>query len=281
MRTIGKLIWHPFLRFLTDGGNQYAGNIAFLTFLALFPFLIFLTTLATFLEGTEAVNRFIAFILEASPPVVSQALEPMINDVVTRRSGSLLTLSILGTLWVSASAIEALRTGLNKAYRVTHPRSFLYQRLQGVALVILAAGTILLSMAILVLLPATMSLLSLSEESQIEIDRILALGRYVAVPLVVIGMGVIFYRFLPKSDYGWLGVLPGSILSFFIWFALVQVFSAYIRNFESFSLIYGSLGGVIALLLFLYFSAAAFLVGAEFNVVLRECLRGEKGTTAT
>ena len=271
LRLVAKdLVWRPFQRFLTDGGNQYAGNIAFLMFLALFPFLIFMTSLAAFLEESAAASRFVDIFLDNLPPVARDFLGPVFEEVVNKRSGSLLTLSIIGALWISTSAVEAMRSGLNKAYRVAQPRSFLYHRIQGICLVVLAAGSIVVISTVLILLPAVDDLVTLNEDALRQVERLKALGRFVAVPFIMVSLGVVVYRYLPNSDYGWRRVLPGSLLSFGLWWALVEAFSLYVRNFDSFSLIYGGLGGVIALLLFLYFSAAAFLIGAELNVVLAD-----------
>ncbi len=276
MEPISIFVFRPIGCFLTDGGSQYAGNVAFFTFLALFPFMIFLTTIAAFFEDTKAAQRFIDYLLETVPPFVAQALEPIIGDVTAQASGSILTLSILGTLWISASAIEALRAGLNRAYRVSRPRSFIFHRLQGMMFVILGSASILLAMTLLILVPAALSYLPLEEVSRNQIEALLPLGRYVAVPTIMIITGVIFYRFLPNADHGWRNVLPGAALSFLIWLFLVELFSAYVRNFDSFSVIYGGLGGIIAILMFLYLTAGAFLLGAEFNVVLEEYFGGTR-----
>lgn len=273
---ISMFVFRPIGRFLTDGGSQYAGNVAFFTFLALFPFMIFLTTLAAFFEDTEAAQRFVDYLLASVPPFVGQALEPIIGDVTAQASGSILTASILGTLWISASAIEALRAGLNRAYRVSRPRSFIFHRLQGMMFVILGSASILLAMTLLILVPVALSYLPLEDVTRDQIEALLPLGRYVAVPAIMISTGVIFYRFLPNADHGWRNVLPGAVLSFLIWLLLVELFSAYVRNFDSFSVIYGGLGGIIAILMFLYLTAGAFLLGAEFNVVLEEHFGGTR-----
>ena len=264
------LVWEPIRRFFTDGGADYAGNVAFLTFLAIFPFLIFLTALAAAFQETEAAANFIEWALSNLPTMAADAIEPIIDDVVAKSSGSLLTLSILAALWVSANAIEALRGGLNRAYGITRPRSYLFHRAQGALIVVLAAVAVLIATVVDILIPAVMSFLPKDISIPSGFSTILALGEYLFVPLLMIGLTIIMYRFLPDSDHGTRSVLPGALLAYGLWLLLAAGFQYYLSNFADYSVIYGSLGGVIVLLLFLYLGAVVFLIGAEFNVVWDE-----------
>ncbi len=271
------LLWLPIRRFFRDGGSQYAGNVAFFTLLSLFPFLIFLSTLAASLENTQAATQFIEYMLETLPPIAAGAVEPIVRELAPQKLGFFLIFSLVVIIWSSANAIEALRAGLNRVYKVSQTRSFIFRRVQGFMFVVIAAVAILIAMNLLVLAPVILSYVPLAEALREQIEPLISIGRYGAAPLILLITNIFLYRFLPNVDHGWQHVVPGAVLSLVIWLVLVQAFSIYVRNFGDYSVIYGSLGGVIVLLLFLYMSAGAFLLGAEFNVVLRERLAQNEG----
>lgn len=271
------LLWLPIRRFFRDGGSQYAGNVAFFTLLSLFPFLIFLSTLAASLENTQAATQFIEYMLETLPPIAAGAVEPIVRELAPQKLGFFLIFSLVVIIWSSANAIEALRAGLNRVYKVSQTRSFIFRRVQGFMFVVIAAVAILIAMNLLVLAPVILSYVPLAEALREQIEPLISIGRYGAAPLILLITNIFLYRFLPNVDHGWRHVVPGAVLSLVIWLVLVQAFSIYVRNFGDYSVIYGSLGGVIVLLLFLYMSAGAFLLGAEFNVVLRERLAQNEG----
>ena len=263
-----SLVLRPIGRFFSNGGMDYAGNVAFLSFLAIFPFLIFLTAFAAAFQETQAAEDFIRWALSNVPKTAAEAIEPIIDDVVSKSSGSLLTLSILGALWISANAIEALRGGLNRVYSISRPRSFFFHRAQGALIVVLAAVAVLIAAIVDIIIPLAVSFLPDNMALPEIAETIIAFGEWLFAPLVMISLTVTMYRFLPDVDHGLRNVLPGALLAYGLWVALANGFQFYLRNFADYSLIYGSLGGVIVLLLFLYLAAAVFLIGAEFNVVL-------------
>ena len=268
MKSGVTLVLRPIGRFFSHGGMDYAGNVAFLSFLAIFPFLIFLTAFAAAFQETQAADNFINWALSNVPNAAADAIEPIIEDVVSKSSGSLLTLSILGALWISANAIEALRGGLNRIYGISRPRSFFFHRAQGALIVVLAAVAVLIAAIVDIVIPLAVSLLPDNMSIPEMAETVIAFGEWLLAPLVMISLTVIMYRFLPDADHGLQNVLPGALLAYGLWVALANGFQFYLRNFADYSLIYGSLGGVIVLLLFLYLAAAVFLIGAEFNVVL-------------
>ena len=122
--------------FRHDKGFIYAGYIAFASLFALFPFLLFLVTLAGFLGQGEAAAASIELALELLPPEVAGVLRPVIDEVRNNASTSLLTLSIGLTLWFSSSGFESLRSAVNLAYDVTQYPHFVWSRLQSMLLTI-------------------------------------------------------------------------------------------------------------------------------------------------
>ena len=121
---------------MVDEGLELSGYIAFAAFLSLFPFLIFLATLAGFLGDRETASEFIQAMFRFMPEDVAETLAPAVREVVGVRERGLLTFSILATLWFASSGVEALRSGLNRAYSVTEERAIWWLRLQSIVFVI-------------------------------------------------------------------------------------------------------------------------------------------------
>ncbi len=110
-----QIVWRAILHLIDDGGMTFAGHIAFMTLFSLFPFLIFLTTLAGELGQSLAARDFIHISLEALPREVSEAIRPAIEQVISTRRTGLMTVSIVASLWAVSSGLEALREALNQA----------------------------------------------------------------------------------------------------------------------------------------------------------------------
>ena len=136
---------------MVDEGLELSGYIAFAAFLSLFPFLIFLASLAGFLGDRETANDFIQAMFHFMPDDVAETLAPAVREVVGVRERGLLTFSILATLWFASSGVEALRSGLNRAYSVTEERAIWWLRLQSIAFVV-ASSIIIFFLSLVVIL---------------------------------------------------------------------------------------------------------------------------------
>ena len=261
-------LWLAALNFVADEGPQRAGHIAFSTLLALFPFLIFLTALAGYLGQGEAAADFIAFALEVMPVEVALTVKPVVVEITESTRGGLLTISLVGALWFASSGVEALRVALNQAYGVRRRRPFWLRRLQGLAFVILASGGIILAVMGVVAGPAIWAL----AESVLYIPEPLYWlwtgARYGVGALGLFVVLCCLYHWLPNRPQSWRVVVPGALVALVLWLAAATLFSLYLGHLANYSVIYGSLGGVIVALVFFYVSAAVFIFGAEVNAVL-------------
>jgi YihY family inner membrane protein len=148
-----RIVWQAIWHLINDGGMTYAGHIAFMTLFSLFPFLIFLTTLAAEIGQTEAAQDFVELVLSLLPSEVSATIEPAIVEVISTRRTGLMTISILTSLWATSSGVEALREALNKAYGVEEMRAIWLLRLQSLAFTIIFSVAIILVMLVLVIGP--------------------------------------------------------------------------------------------------------------------------------
>ena len=267
---LSKLTWEAGYRLvMEDEGLELSGYIAFTTFIALFPFLIFLAALAGFLGDEEAAAGFIRAMFEFMPDDVAETLAPAIREVIETRRGGLLTVGIVSTLWVSSSGVEALRTGLNRAYGVREERPIWWLRLQSLVFVVVGALIILFLSLVVILGPIVWRVLGPGIEHVFEYWLFWTAIRYVAAAVLLWGALMLLHRWLPNTKQAYRRVLPGACVTVVLWLLAASLFSWYLGNVADYTLIYGSLGGVTITLVFFYLTAMIFIFGAELNAAWR------------
>ncbi len=271
-RLTRRILWQAYYNFDKDNGWMMAGHIAYMGLFALFPFLIFLVALAGFLGQGEAADNSVALGLELLPDDVASALRPAIDEVRRAPHAGLMTIGVLATLWASSSGLEALRHALNLAYAVADQPSFWRTRLESLFLTILAAVVVIVVMILLVVIPLVVDTIQIVFHKQAGTEPeagFLAGSRDALGFLLLLGLLMLLYRVLPNVRLRASEVIPGALLAWLLWIVAVWGYTIYLRNVPSFSVTYGSLGGIVVTLFFFYISAMLFVFGAEFNSVLR------------
>lgn len=271
-KALGRLaspVWRGLLHMLDDGGTLLAGHIAFASLFALFPFLIFLTALAGEFGQSAAAKDFIELGLGAMPDQVRAAIEPPVREVLKGGRQGLMTISIIASLWAVSSAFEAARYALNLAYEVTQTRAIWWQRLQSLLMVLVFAVMIILAMVFVVAAPIAWTVAEFLDLTSIDWRPLYGVVRFGLSVILMLGFVVPLYRWLPNHKISTIEVLPGAILAVIIWIASAGLYSWYLINLGRFTVTYGSLGGVVATLLFFYISALIFIFGAEVNAAAR------------
>lgn len=270
-RLARRTLWQAYYHFNKDNGWMIAGHIAYMGLFALFPFLIFLVALAGFLGQGAAADNSVQLGLELLPQDVSQALQPAIDEVRRAPHAGLMTFGILVTLWASSSGLEALRHALNLAYDVADPPAFWKTRLESLLLTVTAAIVVIVVMILLVVIPLVLQAIQVlvhpgapTPDGSWFSSLRETLGFLLLLALL---MGL--YRVLPNIRLRATEVIPGAIVAWLLWLAAVWGYSIYLRTVPSFSITYGSLGGVAVTLFFFYISAILFIFGAEVNSVVR------------
>lgn len=265
-----RLSWRATMRTINHDGLEMAGHMSFTAFTSLFPFLIFLAALAGYLGSSEAAAQITDLMFRFTPDDVASTLAPAVNEVMSNRSGSLVTFSIVVTLWVASNGIETLRLALTRAYEITEWRSLWLRRVQSIVFVVVGAGFVfVISFGILVgpiVWQILEQILGLGGQAWLA----WLIGRYAfAGSLLFIGL-VALHHWLPHHQWSFAAVLPGIFLTLLLWLISATGFSFYLGNIADYTVMYGSLGGVVITLFFFYITAVLFIWGAEFNAVLRE-----------
>lgn len=255
-------------------GIEHAGYLAFLNMLALFPFLVLVAALAGFLGAGESGTQFIAELFKHLPAHIVAAIEPRIVEITSGPPQGLLTVSILGAIWTASSAVEGYRTVLNRAYHVGTPPAYLWRRLMSILQLLVFSFITLIGLLLIVTVPVLWGKLT----ALVSIPGTLALPAlwsdylYGFSILLLFAVVANLYYILPNIKQSMLSVVPGAALTTIGWIGAARLISYYLSSFQQVNVIYGSLGGVIAALLFFYLMNVVFIYGAEFNYLLKKAL---------
>ncbi len=279
IRYIYRVVMDAFYTFLADDGWAIASHIALSTLMALFPFLIVLTSLAGFFFGSkELADQAASLYLQTWPRQVADALSGEIHDVLTTTRGDILTIGALLAVYFASNGVEALRVALNRAYAVAEPRRWYWLRLESIGYTLVAAFTSLAMAFLIVLGPliieAVRRHLPLEVESN---EQLLNLSRYGITISALIAALFILHAWLPAGRRSFLQILPGIVFTMVASLVSGIVFGQYLARFaNNYVTMYAGLASVIIALVFLYFIAAIFVFGGELNAAIIKSQRAHR-----
>jgi membrane protein len=262
------LIWKALDGMSCRNGFEIAGYIAFTVMLSLFPFLIFLVSVAGFFGDTRSGQDFLNTMSLFAPPAVMTTLAPAIQEVVLNRSGGLLTIGLALSLYSASSAVAALRLALDLAYGVEEKRSYLLRKIQDFAIVLVGSVIIISSSVAIIAGPWIWNLIATLTFIDPADQSLWHLARY-GFTLVLLAAAVMaLHRVLPNSRLTMRQILPGALTTTISWIVAASVLTLYFGKFANYGATYGSLGGVVITLMFFYVSAIIFIFGGELNATL-------------
>lgn len=272
IKKTGQSFYRAAVSTLAHDGIEYAGYLSFLGLLTIFPFLVFMVSLAGFLGQSEAGQTFVALTFTYLPPDFISAIKPRVIEIVSGPPQSLFTIAVVAALWTTSSGVEAIRMILNRAYQVNTPPAYIWRRLLSIGQTLIFTMAIFISMFVLVLLPIIWN----------EVERFLGMERYLnpvwnllryAGSIVIIALTVaLSYYVLPNIKQRFTSVLPGAIFVVVGWVVAGIGFSVYLQRFAQMDLVYGGLEGVIVALLFFYIMMVVYIYGAELNYQMEKAL---------
>jgi membrane protein len=259
-----------FYTFLADDGWAIASHIALSTLMALFPFLIVLTSLAGFFGSKELADQAAGLMLQVWPRQVADSLSGEIHDVLTTTRGDALTIGALLAVYFASNGVEALRVALNRAYAVAEPRRWYWLRLESIGYTLVAAVTALAMAFLIVLGPLIIEAVRRHIPLVVQTnEQFLNVSRYgVTITALIVAL-FILHAWLPAGRRSFLQILPGIVFTFVASLVSGVVFGAYLARFaNNYVSMYAGLASVIIALVFLYFIAAIFVYGGELNAAI-------------
>lgn len=267
IRNVMMLLYRAGDNLVDNDGIELAGYLTFLALLSLFPFLVLIVAAGGFIGQGELGTQFIELIISHLPREAVGALRPRIDEIMSGPPQGLLTVSILGAIWTASSAVEGLRTVLNRAYQVSEPPNYYLRRLLSILQIMLFTVLIIVVMSILVLAP--LFFYNFAAVTGIVIPD--AVSTFFIEDFIYVGGFVLFlavaslYYWLPNIRQTLWAVLPGALMVVVLWIAGAGLVSFYLDNVSQVNIIYGSLSSFIATLIFFFVMNVIFIYGAEFN----------------
>lgn len=269
---VKRVLYDALGHFNNDDGWAMSSHLAITALMALFPFLIFATTLASFLGADAFADTAVHLVFDTWPEQIAKPIAREVLNVLTVQRTDLLTYGVLLAAYFASNGIEALRTSLNRAYRVVETRGLIYRRAQSLFFVILATIGILIISVLLVLAP----ILARLAEARFDWIRpymgTINFWRYVvASTVIVVGLFAVHY-WLPAGKRRFVSLLPGILFTLVGWLIGSTAFATYLDNFSSYVTTYAGLASIMIAVVFLYIVSAVFILGGEFNAAISRYL---------
>jgi membrane protein len=242
-----------------------AGGVAFFGFLAIFPALIAMISIYGLVASPETVARQVESFSAQLPKSAASLIGDQLTNITQNSGGALtfgLILSLLAALWSASGGVNNLITAVNLAYDEVETRGFVKLRATSLALTLGAIIFVLLTVGLVAVVPAVLNALPLGVFGTILAQVI----RWVLLLAVMAGSLSVVYRIAPDRDnpkLRWVSL--GSVVVTIVWAVVSLLFSFYVNNFGSYDKTYGTIAGVIVLMLWLYITCYLILLGAEIN----------------
>ena len=250
---------------MADNCLGLAAQLAYYFFLALFPALLFLVAVISFMPVSGLLDAVTAMLARVAPGEVIAIIQDQILKIANDKSTGLLTLGMLGTIWSCSAGMTAIVDTLNQAYDIQESRPWWKVRLMAVGLTVALAIFIVASLTLVLVGPTLAEKVAVWAHMGPAFAWTWKIVQWPLVfALVTLGIALIYY-FAPDAEQAWVYITPGSILATVLWLIISLVFKYYVANFTSYTATYGFIGGAIVLMLWFYVSALAVLVGAELN----------------
>lgn len=281
---LGGLSWRELTRRVWGGIIQNdlfnrAYELAYNFLLAVFPLLLCLVAMLGLFasEGSRLQNDLFFYFQQLLPPSAYHLVVRTLNEITANSGGGKVTVGLLLALLSGSGGMTQLMSTLNAAYEVHEGRSWLKVHLISLALTI--AMSLLIIAALLLILAGGWLLVLVVKELGLS-PALLVVGRVlqwvVALAFVVLAFALIYYFAPDVEEQHWYWITPGSVVGVLVWAVASAALRGYLHFFNTYSKTYGSLGGVMILMLWFYITGLAFLLGGQINSTI-EHAAAEKG----
>jgi membrane protein len=255
---------------------QMAAALAYYSILSLFPALILLSAVVAFLPVPDMFNQTLAMMARFLPPESMGLVRHVLSDIISPNRGTVLSFGLLGTLWAASGAFSAAIEALNIAYDAHDDRPFWKTRPLALGLAFITGALLLVALATMIVGPRFgVWLAGTVHLSQVFVLLWPYVHWTIAIGFTVLAVEILYF-FAPNVKQRFWATLPGALLAVACWIGLSYLMGTYFRHFANFNKTYGSLGAAIALMVWLYWTGFAMLVGAELNAELAKRSRAGK-----
>src|SRR3954471_8815374 len=250
---------------LEDDVLNLAAQQAYYFFFALFPALLFVIAIASFFPLQNLIDDVVQMLARVAPQAVIDIVKEQMTSLGKQNSGGLLTFAFLVTIWSSSGAMVSIITTLNAAYDITESRPWWKTRIVAIGLTIGIAIFILASMFLVLAGPTVAEHLATTLHLGAAFKWTWWVLQWpIVFVLVVTAIGLVYF-FAPDAEQDWVWITPGSVLAAVLWIVASLGLKLYYTLVPNANATYGTIGGVMVLMLWFYCSGIALLMGAELN----------------
>jgi membrane protein len=244
---------------------QVSAALSYYFALSVFPGLILLSAIVGFIPIPDLFNHVLSLMARLLPPDTMQSVYSVLHDVLSAHRVTWLSFGMAGTVWMGSSAFDAVIEALDIAYDSNDDRPYWKTRLLAVVLAALSGGLLLVALAVMIVGPRFGDWLAARFAASSAFAAIWPVIHWmIAISFSVLAVELIYFL-APNVKQRFVATLPGAILSVVVWIALSYLLGIYFRHFANYNRTYGTLGGFIALMTWLYWTSFVLLVGAELN----------------
>jgi membrane protein len=253
-------------RVIDDEIDALAAQVTYYLLLSFFPFLLLLLSIIGYSELQS--KDVLIYLSQIMPKNSFDLIYSTVIEVFDSTKGNLLPLSIMGLVWTGSSGFRAIIKGLNKAYDEKETRP--YWKTLSISILFMVGLALVITSAVALVVFGEM--IGSAIASRFDVSNRFILGWDIIRYIVTLG-GMIFifaslYHFTPCRKLTWKEVVPGAIFTTIGWLIASLGFAYYVNNFNNYSSVYGGIGAVIVLMLWLYLTSIIILVGGEINAQL-------------
>jgi membrane protein len=270
-----QLALHVIKQFKVNRVTAQSAQLSYYFFFAIFPLMLALTALLGYFAAPgsflhDVITRYLG---AALPGGTAGMIESEMAQISQRASASKLSLGLVIAIWSASSGMSAIISSLNVSYGVKSPRPWWRQKLVAIALTIVVSALMLLSLALVIYGggQATALATSLGLGSEFK-----AFWNYAQWPILLFSLTAAFsliYYFAPNTKHPhWTWLMPGTVIGVGLWVVVSLGLRLYLKFFNTYNVMYGSIGAIIILLLWFYLSGVALLVGGEINSAVERAL---------
>lgn len=275
MTFIPPIFWNAVIRLTNDGGLANAGNIALSLLLSLFPFMLLIATLANIWGDPKLLEQVLQLVFNHWPAGSAKPIAEQVKVVLGQASDKLFSLTTLIALVLATNGVENARDGLNRAYKLTENRSFIYRRIQGAVFVLIGAIGLMVAAFILVGTPLVWAFLVSQFDTLEQFSFTVGLIQYGLAAGILMLILFCFHYFLPAGKHQFGDLIWGIVITILGMFLGSQMFAFYLQTFANYTALYAGLGGVMIAIVYLYCLSVLILFGAEFNAALEDYKKSE------
>lgn len=247
--------------------SSRAGAIAFSFFMAIFPFILFVLNLLPYVRIRNFQREFLMLIDELLPPQTAEFFQPIMLDIVANPRGSLLSFTLILAIFLMSNGVNAIFSGFEYSFYVRKKRSVWKQYLVAVGVSISLA--LLLFVSVIGLLIGQYLIINLNEEARL-LDNLawVSILRYISFVILIYIIIATLYYFGTKESRAYRFFSLGAVITTALFMLTTYFFGVYIENFSAYNELYGSIGALLIMMLYVWINSNLLLLGFELNVTL-------------